>query len=295
MQEDVLLDSSSSDLIVAADTRPISTWDEGKKREFIDTFKKRTDVALYLLKNTANYITEKATNRRFISQKHYKDIKTVYPVYFDMKNTGWNPPSISGRSTTELEQIAENRADDVIKKLPALKTAVKIIDTETYALIEKHAAAKNALQVKKDKLDELAEEINLGELDQTMTVGALRAMLKKIEKTRDTLLHEISAEGRELQEMDILISKKLYAGIPGISEAIVKVINEHYERITALQAMTRRVEERIQFGDSKEALDMLAHFESDESTVSDNIRAEFDAALEKLKVFKVKRLASKKK
>jgi hypothetical protein len=92
--------------------------------------------------------------------------------------------------------------------------------------------------------------------------------------------------GEELQEMEIRISKALYAGIPGISDAIIKVINEHYERITALGNMCRRVSERVAFGDSAEALSLLSFFEKDEATVSDTIQAEFDAALVKLNLTK---------
>jgi uncharacterized protein YoxC len=293
MAEDVLLNSPSEALITISDTRSIVNWDDNKKKEFILTFKQRTDVALFILEATAEQIRSKAESRRFISYKHRNMIQEVCPHYFTSGGHYYN--DVSGRSAQELRRIAEERADEIIKKLPSINTAVKIIDAATFALIEKHTALQEELQKKKDKLYELADEINLNDLNQDMTIGTFRRMVKKLESDREKLIAEVTSEGKELQELDITISKKLYAGIPGISEAIVKVINEHYERITALQAMTRRVEEHINFGDSKEALDMLSHFEKDEVTVSDTIKAEFDAALDKLKLSKVKKLSAKKK
>ena len=61
--------------------------------------------------------------------------------------------------------------------------------------------------------------------------------------------------------------------------------------------MSRRVSERVAFGDSDGALSLLEFFEKDEAVVSDNIQAEFDTALEKLHLSKkaVKQLKAAKK
>lgn len=72
--------------------------------------------------------------------------------------------------------------------------------------------------------------------------------------------------------------------MPGLAEAVVDVIQQHLDRSKALDAMSRRVEEQVRFGDSDAALELLRHFEADESRISDNVKASFDDALKKLKL-----------
>lgn len=288
-QQDALLDTSNTSLINMADTRPIAFWADNKKNEFLKTFKERVEVAAWLLEHTAHVIIDKAIDRKFISNKHTRNIQCVSAVI-----TNSNCGSLHGRNWDELQKIAEERANTVLKKLPILKNAIKVVDAETFKLLEQYDRDQKSLQEKKDTLDELSGTIDMNELDQNMTIGAFRKYVKKIEADRASLLAQLSREGRALQELDVTISKRLYAGIPGISEAIIKVINQHYERITALQAMTRRVEEQVKFGDSAQALELLKHFEKDEAIVSDTVQAEFDEALKKLALYKKPKTKGKK-
>ena len=58
--------------------------------------------------------------------------------------------------------------------------------------------------------------------------------------------------------MDTGIRAFLYHGLPGLFDAVVKVVNDYMERATAFSALNRRVGEQVQFCDSEAALEMLA-------------------------------------
>lgn len=292
---DQLLDVNTSALITASDAKTMALWADDKKKDFIKTFKKRVEAATFILYQTAKELCDAAISRRFISRKHAHSIKYIEPRSRNYACYSGSGQIIGDRSYDELIKIAKERAEDIIKKLPALKDAVKVIDAETFRLIEEHKDLKDALSAKNEKLMELSEPVVMAELDQNMTLKEFQAYVKKLHADKAKLQYDVYAEGRKLQELDITISKRLYAGLPGISDAIILVINEHYERITGLETTCRRVEERINFGDSPEALLLLEHFEKDELAISDKIQAEFDAALAKLNLSKkTKKLAAKK-
>jgi hypothetical protein len=117
-----------------------------------------------------------------------------------------------------------------------------------------------------------------------MTIGEFLANVKTRENERQRLIrrmNDIADEGRRLEAE---ISKTLFAGLPGLSEAVIDVIRNHVEQAIAFDATCRRVEEQVKFGNSAAAVELLRHFEKDELKVSEDVKARFDAALEALKV-----------
>jgi hypothetical protein len=100
-----------------------------------------------------------------------------------------------------------------------------------------------------------------------------------------TKLDDIGDEGRTL---DSKINKFLYDGLPGLSDAVIKVVKEYAERAAGFSALNRRVAEQVQFGDSEAAMEMLKTFEKDEVRISGDVKMQFDKAMEAL------RLAGKK-
>jgi hypothetical protein len=48
----------------------LTSWSDAKRKEFVDTFGKRTRVAQYILVSTANIVWNKAYERQFVSNKH---------------------------------------------------------------------------------------------------------------------------------------------------------------------------------------------------------------------------------
>lgn len=273
---DSILENNDAQLILASETKSMALWSETKRDEFVDTFTKRANAAAMILILTADTIWERAANRKFVGGKHYSKVKRVCLEYGQKYDRNYN----------ELKEIAEQRAAEILKNLPPLKQAVQVIDPDTAKLIDERDTLQADMQVKKDKLDDLSEIVSLDELDQKMTIGDFRKLVKSRQREKSDLLHELTQDGYRLQGLEETITKRLYSGIPGLSDSIVTVINEHYERVTALLALNRRVAERVKFGDSAEALTLLEHFEHDEVKVSEKVGAEFAKALDILNVSK---------
>jgi hypothetical protein len=297
---DNLLDDGNTGLILASDAKSMALWDDPKKREFKETFEQRAQCAEFILHRTASRITELAMTRKFISRKHLSRIRqisyTFHNGYYPSRGGAWvEPLNFGGRSQDDMRAVANERAEAILKNLPSLRKAVAVIDTTTAKNMDRLAIVKERLQAVKDELDDLSEVIDLRQMDPALTIGQLLKQVDDVRDNKEKLTKEFEKLGRESQALDDAISKALYTGIPGLSDAIIKIVNDHYERITALQNMTRRVGERILFGDSPEALELLAHFEQDELTVSASIQKEFAKALEVLNLSKKQIAAPKKK
>jgi len=308
-KEDVLLDGNMAALAVV-DTHGMELWSEQKRNQFAGTFKERTDVARYLLLKTGDKLVETARNRRFISDKHVpviygrKDGVTCATDYTCFKEADpqreqygayYKPfTMVGGRSISELDEISQGRANDILKNLPPIRTAVNIIDPAIAKKMDRRDFLLKKGQEVMDKLLEFTEEINLADYDD-MKVSAFRAMMKERDKRRRTLVEELEEIGAEGTMLEDQINKALYQGIPGLSDAVIDVAKQHFERAVAFDQMNRRVAERVIFGDSEAALEILKGFEKDEAHISETVKAGFVEALEKLKLIGQKRLAGKKK
>ena len=315
MSEDSqLLDTPTDSLMVSVSSGEITNWNDGKKSEFVNLFHNRVRAARYLLERTAYKIAVTAENRKFISQKH---LRTLYDNKDLRYGNGleFNPcrfydpegneegehlrvyvqreVRVGGRETKDLDAIAEQRAMAVLDELPPLKAAVQIINPETAKLIERKSKLIDQGEKLREEVEVVSEPIIMADEDQTMTLGAFRQMVKDRDKKRRQLLNQLSEIGKEGSELEAVISKKLYAGLPGLSDAVVEVIKSHIDRSTALDEVSRRVEEQVRFGDSAAATSLLSHFEADEAEIGDTVRSQLAEAMEKLKI-SVKPKAKKK-
>lgn len=273
----------------------MARWDEGKKDAFIGTFHQRANAACYILVATARDIAQSALNRKFISQKHISDIfgKDQYSNtkwgagLFEFDNNGHyynNNRRIGGRSSEELDEIATERAKKVLKELPALKEAVRVISPEVAKWIERRDELLDEGQKLWDSFQEEFEEpLKLSDFPKDATREDIELELKT--RTRDfrqkrAKMSEIGEEGQELERK---INKALYRGLPGLADSIASVCKEYLERAKGMGSLDRRVAEQVKFGDSDAALTLLKQFEQDEATISDKIGAQFKAAMETLK------------
>jgi hypothetical protein len=292
MSTDNLMESNPVALVVKAETQGLATWDHSKKKEFVGTFQDRTTAAIWILQKTAINIIEKAKDRKFISSKHIRG--KHYKLDDNGKFIHGKGYQIGGRDHDDLINIAEERATSVLSELPQLKKIIQVIDPVTSKNLDKKEALVKKGQELTDKLEELGGAIKMSDMDQSMTIGEFRTWVKNRDKARKKLAEEIKELAEEGKELEDKINKALYAGIPGLSKAVVDVADEHMERAKALAQMSRRVEEKVLFGDSVAALDLLKHFENDEVSVDASIKAQFTAALEKLSLSK-KAIAGKLK
>ncbi len=275
-------------MIQQAETEGIAAWSEEKKKDFVRVFHDRSKVSQFILITCAAEIERVAASRRFISTKHVKEMKRtgrdadVYHLYD--KSSGCYASNVGGRRVSELTELATERAKAILAELPPLKDAVRVIDKSTADKIEKRDVLLKKAKDLKTKLEDLSGSFDLREVDQSMTIGDFRQLVKDREKQRRALALRLNEVGEEGTELDKEINKALYEGLPGLSDAVVSTIQQHLERAVGLSEVSRRVEERVLFGDSKAALELLKSFEADELKIDAGIRADFHKALEKLKL-----------
>ena len=287
-------EGTAEQMLATVTTGGIALWNDDKKKDFVTTFQQRLLASRYVLVKTAEQIRVVAQEKQYISAKHTGDIKNVKTtrdirdkeVYLDHRGCEQTRVSYTmagGRDVSQLDQIALARAEAVLAELPPLKQALVVIAPETAAQLAQVEKLEKEGQKLVDRLNEVTQVIDLKELDQTTTLAQLHQMIEQRDDERAVLIRKIekiSEQGASVQKM---VAKKLYGGLPGLSDAVVAVINEHYDRSLAMDAMGRRVEEQVMFGDSDSALELLRGFEQDEITVSDSVKAQFSAAMETLR------------
>ena len=303
--KDEILGESTAALVKRASSGEIANWDDDKKRDFVKTFDDRARVARYILLSTGELILDGAHRRQFIGAKHVemfghggvhkRHSRRDHHELHD-KGGSYHEHTVGGRSVNDLSIIAEERANLVLKELPPLKKAVQVIDAVTAKKIERKETIIKSLKDLKKKLEgpDLAGPLKMDEVNPKTSVGDFMQMAKDRVKTRRKIFSRMDDLAIEGQDLEAYINKKLYKGLPGLSDAVVSVVKQHFDRAIAMDEMDRRVGEKVMYGDSAAALEMLKGFEKDEQTIPEEIKAEFRSALEKLKVSKKQLGAGKK-
>jgi len=279
--------TDTTELVKQIENDAMTDWSDERRKDFVGTFNKRTDVSRHLLNKTAEAIAESAIKRNFIGNKHYRKLN-MQPNYAYYSKIG-------GRDVNELDELAKTKAKEILAGLPPLKKALSIIDPETSQMVIDKEKMELSGQKYLDQLDDISGDVNLSDLDQSMSIGELRAMVKKRDKRRRQLIDKLNEIGEELSELDKNIAKRLYAGIPGLSDAVVNAVVSCQDRAIAIGELSRRVEEKVMFGDSSAAMEILQSFEKDETEVSTEIKAEFKQAMNKLKLTGKSKQKTKKK
>jgi hypothetical protein len=192
--------------------------------------------------------------------------------------------AIGGRSQEELNGIVKENGEQIIRQLPNLTEAVRVINPDIAKLIVRRDSLLEEGKKLLEATKEVSGQIDMADIDQEMTIANFRTAIKEREKKRLALLNEMDEIGREGNTLSDKINKFLYEGLPGLSEAVIKVITDFMDRSTALEGFSRRVSEQVMFGDSDTALELLKSFEKDEVNVSVEIKAQFEEALSKLKL-----------
>jgi len=266
----------------------MALWSDDKRKDFVSTFNKRVEASEYILEQTAQIITQEARRRQYLSAKHNKAVEFTRNRYHYRGN------GVGNRDASDLDAIAQDQAKSILKSLPPLKKAVQIIDPDTSQMIIDKEKMEVKGQKMLDQLKEVGGDLDLNDLDSKTTIGELQALVKKRERTRRSLVNKLDELGDELHELDKKICKKLYAGIPGLSEAVISAVKNCIEKSKAIGQMGRRVEERVMFGDSEAAMEILHGFEKDEVSLSNDIKQQFDNAMKALKLKAAPKKAAKR-
>lgn len=277
---DTLMDSS---LALNLDQDAMATWSEDKKKEFADTFSERVDAAQYVIGMTAENILQRAEDKQYIS-RHVIDkaFKTGLPRIRAMLGMKFSTTSVGGRSTESLDNIANQRAKEILAELPPLAKAIQVIDAETAKKIKRRDEIVALLKELKAQLEEYSEPILLREFPKDKPIGEVLDIIDNRTENRTEVLNKMKKLGVEGDGLLEVIHKKLYKGLPGLSDAVIEVAKEHYDRIKVLDQAKRRIPEKIKFGDSDQATQMLSVFEKDEEEISSNLKEKLRMALRNL-------------
>lgn len=128
-----------------------------------------------------------------------------------------------------------------------------------------------------------------------MTIGDFLKHVDRVRDKRDTLISKMNRVAEKGNTLSRGIDKELYSGIPELAAAVKEIIELHCDKILVFGATTRRVEEKVLFGDNQAALDILKTFEEDEREVGAAVKNQFQEALDKLGLGKAARKKSSKK
>lgn len=282
------------DDIMVIHENELALWSDEKKKNFVDLFKRRAESSRYILLETARRILDRAQAKKYVSPKHHSQLFGSYKdgyIHTRRYGSGFAEPD---RGYDELEEIAAARANEVLKGLPPIAKAVQVIDPETAKKIVRHEQLEKQGKELCDELKEMSGTIFSMEEHKDMLVGDFLAMVEKHNSRVEEIAKKLEKIGKEATKLDEEVCKRMYAGLPGISDAVIAAINSLLERAHGLDATTRRVEEHVLFGDSEAAMSVMKRFEQDEVEISEKVKSTFESALEILKNA-VAQNASKKK
>lgn len=287
---DNLLETNTKDMLATIGSTDMAEWTDLKKSEFVKTFEARAKAAKYILVQTASTLLAIATEKHFVAQKRAGELTEKYghtsgmlQDTYDGARNCYNS-TVGGRAASELNTLATERAESIVEELPPIRDAVAVIDKSTAALMDRRDKLLAKLNKLGPRLEQYSLTIKMSECDQKMPIGDFRKMVALRYKKYRAVAVAMSEIGKEGADIEDTINKKLYMGLPGLDDAVIKVVSNHLDRAQALGQLVRRMGEKVMFGDSKEAMDILKHFEKDEMELSEDIKSKFAEALEKLKV-----------
>lgn len=285
----------------------MTLWSDEKRRDFAATFDQRNRAARYILLQTAKIILDTSLTRRYVGVKaarpHQRENESQFRALHD-RNPGYNPhgsdsgyyrdqygsrvhneylDTVGGRTTKELTEIAKERAEKMLSQLPILKDAVRVIDPKVARMLDRMDEIKKEGQPLLDELTSLSDAIDMDELPGTTTLDEFKTLVDTREDKRLDLVRKLDRLGDEGTKFETMVAKALYEGLPGLSDAILKLVREHREKEKALDQMGRRVTEHVLFGDSEAATTLLKKFEADELEIDGTAKTEFEAGMAALK------------
>lgn len=289
--------SEESLMLEKVGTEEMATWSETNKKDFVRTFNDRVKVSRFVLQSTASIALQKAVEKKYVGEKQARKLKAEYGgvngygysynslISSEFVNVRYGQPNlVGGRTSEELNKIAQDRAVEILKQLPPLQKAVQVISSDlAKKIVDRDKIVEKGKELT-EKLVDLSQPIAMSEVDQKMSVGDFRKMIKDIEKKRSKLVEEINDLTQDGVELDKEINKALYAGLPGLSDAVIKAVSSMMEKAKALDQLGRRVGEKVMFGNSEAALELLRTFEEDETKLSDDVKLELSQAMDKLKL-----------
>ena len=259
-------------------TEQMADWDTARRQAFVSTLHARAVNNATVLQLTAQKILSAAHSRRFISNAQFCAENNP------RANSTYGLSEEQRRTHEELDNLAEERAQDIINQLPSLKDALRVMAPELLAPMAQKERLTEAAENLYRKLDELSQPIDIADMDQAMTLGAFQAHLTSVDKARKQLVAKLDETAEKVVAIERQIAKALVRGVPEISTAILEAAKAQTDRATQLGVLSRRMGEQVMFGDSTLAMNVLKQFEADERELSTEFKSMFASALTRLKL-----------
>ena len=274
--------------IATSNAGEMTLWTEDKKKEYVALFTERAADSRYIMQKTASLILSRAYKRKFVGNKMVQDLNQKY-----WAGEGWNgcgDVKYTGkRDRATLTEIAQTRADELIKQLPSMKKAMAILDPDTAKDMEDIVPLQTEYEEVSAEVSARPTQVTLDDWPETATRLEIQTDIREQEQRNKALLEKQNELAALIHKLQLRIDKVLINGIPGIRDEIKKAVVQLVEQSHGIDNLSRRVEEQVLFGESDTALEMLRHFQKDEAHVSEDITLKFNAGLEKLKLIQAKK------
>lgn len=253
------------------ESKDLTSWGDLKKQEFTRIFTNRAKRYADIMYLTAQYVYNEALEKSFIPDVQWWEY--IGRGCFCNHTNDFN----------EMEEIARARSRQILDELPALNKALEVIDPETSALVVQRDNLKSKIDELLKKLSSLSKTLTMSDYDD-MLVKDFRSMVRGIEESREDLASKINKIAPDLYELERKVGNRLRKGVPEISTSLLSLVDGLRERSKNVPNMIRRVEERVNFGDSEAAMSIFSSFEKDELELSDSAKESLKKSLEALGV-----------
>jgi hypothetical protein len=270
------MEDTTTELLASTSSDAMREWSEQRRKDFVHMYSQRADAAIAILVRTAERLHEAAV-RRFIYPQRATFSSDVHVSHYGTHGD---------RKWDEIEQVATKRADAIFGELPQVKKALEIVNHDVFELMEKKDKVVKSGTDKLKKLNDLSQTVALSELDQDMTIREFRKYAEERESMRKRLVRELNDLAEEGNALEAKIHKALFKGIPGLKEAVEVAIDAQMARVKGFEQLKRRVQEKVLFGDSEAAQELLQHFKDDEVELDVDVKKQIAEALAKMNLVK---------
>lgn len=287
--------------------KSMTVWSEEKRRDFVSTLEKRVADAMAILRYTRGAVVSVALERHFLNRRDWNDKSASYDLpYVDVTSSdgmihvsfrsysyGGTPVPQGALSKAELEELVSQRAQEIIDFLPSSINAVRFIRPDVAMQMDELKDMKASIKRKKEELKELPDRINMDDLPETMSLGAFKKQMNEHRQKREELIKELARLKRSEAKLDNTVNRALYGGIPALHDAVLKTAERLLNQERAQAQLFRRLSEKVQFGDSENAMKILEEFKANEVELRDGAKEAIEAAMKKLMVAAPKKVLPK--
>lgn len=261
----------------------MASWSDERRRDFCKAFDGRVRASQVILAETASRLLSEAKRLGLVNEGAMRDFHPHHPpVDGEQQGRHWREHIWGGRAYGELQKIAHERAAELLKQIPAAKKLHSVLDAEVGKAMEERDRLVEEGKKVYAKLMAVAQPVRLSDLDPGTTVAEVLKAAERRQAESKRLareLEDINEAATKLEEKIVIRTAK---GVPGVKDAIVAVVKQHIRKAEELGPVSRRVEERVQFGDSAAATELLRTFEQDEAKAAGEDSSQLRAAADKI-------------